>query len=494
MEEKARSNLDEITIRSCYISILKLLMGCSFISRSNGKGNGSDPFEWGLLLLFASGIFLLGHQIHRTQFWLLFPVYTLLFAVYLRWVKGQGSLNLKGILLLGILFRLLLFGSTPSWSDDLARFVWDGRIVAQGEDPYASKPSELMESKKAEELGLDEQLFRALNSPDYYSVYPPVEQLVFGGTATLAGQDAKLHAFLLRTVLLLADLAVALALMRLLKWFERPREGVGLYFLNPLVIMEGVGNFHFEVLMIAFLLWGLLQILQKDRLWWGGVLIGAAISSKLIPLLFLPFFLRTHGLRAMILYAAAAGTFLLSFGPWASTASAEHFLSSLNLYFQTFEFNPSIYELVRWIGFQWVGYNIIEWAGPFLSLLTFLGVMALTVFGRFDDRRRFLSFSLLALTLQLLLATTVHPWYLLPLLAFLPLVSFRYPLLWAFLAILSYSAYSHGWEVPWPYLLAEYVLLFGMLIYEMGYQRSGELQRSFRCNMIKLNPRGKGSL
>jgi len=73
---------------------------------------------------------------------------------------------------------------------------------------------------------------------------------------------------------------------------------------------------------------------------------GFAIATKLLPLMFLPFFIRRLGLFSSV--------FLSNIG------------SSIGLYFQRFEFNGSIYYLFRWLGQQVSGYNQIRLLGPLL--------------------------------------------------------------------------------------------------------------------------------
>lgn len=432
-----------------------------------------------LLIPYAVGLFLLGYCIPRSEFWTLFSVYSVLFGVFSYWV-WRRPFDLKWILLIGILGRLLLFGMMPNWSDDVHRFVWDGRIVANGGDPYADKPQELLGTEFGEGADLDSALFKDLNSPDYYSVYPPVDQYAFAATALIAGKDLPLHALLMRGLLFLADIAIFILLVRLLIHFGLPPGGAMLYFLNPLVILEGVGNLHFEPLMLAFLLASLWFVLVHGRWFWSGILYGLAVSTKLIPLIFLPFFIRRMGWRSIPFFLVIGGTVLLSFLPWISFETIEHFGRSLNLYFQSFEFNGSIYSLVRWMGFQWVGYNIISTAGPLLSTLTLIGILTFAFIGRVERTKELFSLFLLSLTLHLLFTTTVHPWYLLPLLVFLPFVPFRYPLAWSFLVVLSYSAYSSGATIPLWILSMEYGTLFIMILYELLSKRAEDLRGIFK--------------
>jgi hypothetical protein len=71
---------------------------------------------------------------------------------------------------------------------------------------------------------------------------------------------------------------------------------------------------------------------------------------------------------------------------------------------------------------------------------------------------------LLVGAVYLLCATTVHPWYLTPLLALGVGTRFRFQLVWTSVAILSYAAYGHDpvRENPWL-LLIEYGLVVGVL-------------------------------
>ena len=441
--------------------------------------------EISLILLYGVGVFVLGYLVPRTSFWVLFPLYALLFGIYSFWCYERSIFSIGRILFMGLLFRLLLLGMTPNWSDDVYRFIWDGRIVANGADPFDAKPSALVGTEKAEQMDLDRSLYKKMNSPDRYSVYPPVEQFVFGASAWIAGDKTLRNNVSLRIFLLLADLAVALALMRLLVFFGRPKAEALLYFLNPLVILEGVGNLHFEVLMIAFLLWGVYFALKRNDPFLPGLLIGAAISTKLVPLIFLPFFIKTHRWRVIPLYLVIGGSVVLSFWPWLSSNSMAHFFKSLNLYFQTFEFNGSVYELVKWVGYQWVGYNIIDHAGPALSLLTFSGIMSMLFFARLRIKKNLFSLFAFALSLQLFLATTVHPWYILPLLAFVPIASVRYPIFWSLLIVLSYSAYSHSGNVAALFLVIEYAGLFMLLLVEFR-QYSEKMRQMFKSSLINL--------
>ena len=71
---------------------------------------------------------------------------------------------------------MILLFAFPNLSDDIYRFVWDGNLIGLNINPYGSMPSELVGQNNP---GLSMDLYAQMNSPDYYTIYPPVTQLIF---------------------------------------------------------------------------------------------------------------------------------------------------------------------------------------------------------------------------------------------------------------------------------------------------------------------------
>mgnify|MGYP006197475281 CR=1 FL=1 len=95
----------------------------------------------------------------------------LLFAVQ-RLSRGARPAA-AGILLVAALLRLLLLPLPPSLSDDVLRYVWDGRVLAAGENPYRLAP-------EAPELShLRDDLWRRMPHKEVPTVYPPLAVDVF---------------------------------------------------------------------------------------------------------------------------------------------------------------------------------------------------------------------------------------------------------------------------------------------------------------------------
>ena len=187
----------------------------------------------------------------------------------------------------------------------------------------------------------------------------------------------------------------------------------------------------------------------------------------LLPLFFKYFIADKRSLnfpKLMIYYLIVIGTLAITFLPFYSAEVFSNFMASIGLWFGKFEFNASIYYLVRWVGFQVKGYNIIETAGKILPVITVLIILGLSLLSKYKNSKQLLENMLLAVTAYLLLSTTVHPWYLgIPLMLSL-FTEFRFMLAWTLVVMLSYFTYSNPeyHESPWL-LVLEYLVVGSFL-------------------------------
>lgn len=439
-----------------------------------------------LSLLVSAGAYVgLLYGTVRTQYGQLWLCFGLLFAAYfyLLWRLGligkrapQGQeagymawlIRPPGILLTGVAFRLLALFAFPELSDDYFRFVWDGLLTTHGAHPYHLTPETwLSDPAKMEAHGLTEAIYAGLNSKTYFSIYPPILQAIFFLSLTLAPVAGSLYApvVLMKSSIFLGELVSLWVLPRLLRQRGLPAAALAIYAWNPLIVVELTGNLHFEGLMICFLL---LALYALDRQWLvrSAAAFACAVGVKLLPLMLLPLLLRRLGWGRAIGYGAlvmAISALLLlpvfSYG--------QNFLQGLDLYFRRFEFNASIYYLVRWAGYQATGWNIIRHAGPWLGFITFAAIMSYSLLERrpnLDNLPRGMGW---VFAIYLAMATIVHPWYMCVLIPLGSLSRYRFMLVWSALIPLSYFTYRDSSYTEHLGLVAlEYLLVGAMLIYE----------------------------
>ncbi len=427
----------------------------------------------------------LGYYVQRTEFGWLLAAYGLFFGLYLGVIrqKNLSDAEIKWYAALGIALRCLLLFSLPNLSDDFYRFLWDGHLTVAGVHPFAHPPAWFMAQHQVLP-GLSPELFARLNSPDYFTVYPPFCQAIFALAVWVAPQSWWGGVVVMKVFLLAGELGTLWLFHRY--WSVLSGNKVLRYALNPLLILEIVGNCHFEGLMIFFLLAGW-QMLQRNRLPAAAGLWALATATKLLPPLFLPLAWRWLGWRQgwifQLLFAGACG---LLFLPLLDKQVLLNMSQSLGLYFQMFEFNASLYYLAQAASRWRTGFYYVEIIGPALALVTLAGTLWLTMRtsppGSAQPRRWTLPETMLwASFLYLNCATTVHPWYATVPLALGLLTGWRFPVLWSGLIMLSYSHYAGGGSAENYQLIGlEYGLLWIFILVELLIKK-----QSASCLLIR---------
>lgn len=411
------------------------------------------------------------YDLDRTDFIKLIGLYAALFFISFKLIQSQ-KYNFWLLAGAALVFRLVFLFALPMLSQDFFRFIWDSRLIAAGWNPYQYIPNELFRNPEFS-ISQSGMLLEGMGtlSAGHFSNYPPLNQVIFAIAGYLSSSSILGSVIIFRLFIILADLGTLVFGSRLLRSLGFAEYRIFWYILNPFIIIEMTGNLHFEAVMV-FLLMLSLYLLHKRKWIWSALVLGLSISVKLLPLMLLPLLLRyflsderSLDLKKLVVYyITVLGTLIISFLPFCTFEVFSNFMASIGLWFGKFEFNASIYYLVRWIGFQVKGYNIIETAGKVLPVITIVIILGLSFFRKYRNRRQLFENMLLAVTAYLLLSTTVHPWYLAIPLILSIFTEFRYMIVWSAVVILSYFAYSNPTYQESPWLLAlEYLLVFFFL-------------------------------
>ena len=292
-----------------------------------------------------------------------------------------------------------------------------------------------------------------MNSPEYYTVYPPVSQLVFYLSSWLV-LPVSLSSFFMKLIFLVAELTTLFYALRILKLLKLSPACILIYWLNPLIIVEGLGNLHFEIIMIAFLAMSIYYWMIEKH-YRAMIFLALSVGSKLLSLLILPYLLWQirwkRGIKVLLVFIV---TCTVVFSPLLWGLNYGEFFSSIDLYFRKFEFNAGIYYLLRWIGYQASGYNLIAYIGPLLGLTFILTTFHIIFKNKAND---LITYLYVVMLLYLFLATTVHPWYLsIPIFCSVFIRS-KLAVVWSALIWLTYINYSYApydenlWIVAFEY-------------------------------------------
>ncbi len=393
----------------------------------------NEQRSWGLLLL--TGAVLLSCSVWAAfrSTWPLFVGASFVGTGGLVLLWRRESLSAREVLWGALLLRLAFLPLLPNLTDDPFRYIWDGWLQLEGINPYKFVPSD-----PALEPFQDTAIYKELNSREYYSIYPPLSQLLFALGALFYEQSWAFSYYVLKVVFVSAEFAGVVFLARL----TTPRNLL-LYAWNPLVLVEVAGQGHTEALLMPLLFLAIWAVRQR-RGGLASVAIAGAGFVKIYPFALGPYLLRRFGWRAVwpgVLVVVGLSV------PYAAPYVLPHLKASVDLFAELFEFNAGPYYLLKHL--LWVGTGA-DWSktigplfrGLFLSSLPVLYV--LDVWLEWSFRRA----CLLLLGMFLVLSTTVHPWYLLPVIG-LGVMGARPSWHWIWLGVCSMGTYLFYLDGPY---------------------------------------------
>ena len=184
------------------------------------------------------------------------------------------------VLVLGtaVLLRVIALAARVFLSDDVNRYIWDGRVQAAGINPYRYIPTD----PKLEPLR-DPLIFPNINRNNYApTIYPPVAQMLFLATSRF-GETA----LAIKLVFVTIEALGIGTLLFMLRAAGRPPEHILLYAWHPLPIWEIAGSGHVDAALVAFTALALAAAVSERRVW-SAVALAAATLVKFFPLVLAP--------------------------------------------------------------------------------------------------------------------------------------------------------------------------------------------------------------
>ena len=431
------------------------------------------------------------YDLNRNDYIKLVFLYVALFISFYKLIK----LNAQNFTLLAVLafsFRFLFLFSIPNLSQDFYRFIWDGRMILEGFNPYLYTPESFI-INGVSPVYQAQELYNGMGilNASHFTNYPPLNQLCFVIAGLFAGKSILGSVIVLRLIIIAADFGTLYFGKKLLEKLNIPVHTIFWFILNPFIIIELTGNLHFESVMIFFLIWSL--YLFKIGKWrFSAVIFACSISIKLIPLIFLPLFFnwffndkfsvknwKLHFIelkKLFVFYSIIIMVSLILFMPFYNLEFLQNYAQTVGLWFQDFEFNASLYYVARAIGYLFTGYNEIGSIGKVIPVLIILFVLYASFFRNNKTLKELITNMLIVLSFYFFMSTTVHPWYIATLLILSIFTKYKFPLVWSFAAILSYLAYanSNNTENLWIIGL-EYTIVYGFLIWEVFIKKATKL-------------------
>jgi hypothetical protein len=335
-------------------------------------------------------------------------------------------------LALAVAARAPLLLAEPTVSDDLYRYIWDGRLQRFGHNPYVSPPGD----PALQHLHTD--VTRRAGHQTLPSLYPPVALWFFRGVASVSES-----VFAFKLAFVACDLLIVMLLLRWLARAGRSPWHVLVYAWNPLVIIEVAGSGHVDVLG-ALLLFVSFMALEEGHGAAAAMAFAAAVEVKLLPFVLLPLLWRRLRVRDGIL-ACAVGLALAT--PFLVGAGGPS-LGSLPTYLEKWRFNaPAFVFIEHFVRGRWL-----------TALPLGVGLAAAGLLRRWHPAPFSWAWPMAA---ALLVMVTVYPWYLLWFVPFLGTIETLPLLVWTQSVLLTYFvwhvvAIGGAWDLPAWVLIVEF--------------------------------------
>src|SRR5438132_5642023 len=331
------------------------------------------------------------------------------------------------VLALAGIFRLSIVFAPPYLSDDIYRYVWDGRVQAAGINPYRYIPAdEHLQSLR------DEEIYPKINRRDYaHTMYPPAAEVTYFLTTRISESVTWM-----KLTIVGFELITVWLLIELLSSFGMPRQRILIYAWHPLAVWEFAGSSHIEPLAFAFIA---LALLARRRNWETatGISLGLATLAKLFPIVLFPALYKRWGWKMPVSLVA---TIIVGYLPYLGVGlrgvlgfipgyAQERGIVTGHQFF--------ILNVVdRLFGIELPNVVFLSFAGSVL-----LGLAVWSVLKREQDGRGYLKRSLILGTAFMILFAPHFPWYfawLILFLCFVPSVPIFYLTLSSFLLYLTW--------------------------------------------------------
>ncbi len=364
------------------------------------------------------------------------------------------------ILTFSIIIRICFFSFEPS--DDVNRYLFEGKVVAAGTNPYVFSPNDLINS----DIQINDPYFDNINHKENPAAYPPMMILIFSFFALFFYSP-----WAIKLLLIFTDLILIYYIIKILAFKNMNIRWSLLYALNPLILFAIAGHSHFESIQIMFLTLSLYYYINKKyKLMF--LTLGMAFQVKYVAIIILPLFINRDNYRYAALFLIPALLFYLPFIDSNALLENKSLFYSIIKFGEEYAYNGSIHALLRFF------LNDMGTA-TFIckTLLIFTLLFGLIFFH--PERKTIYSDnpipgSLFLFTALIVFAPTIHYWYLIWVFPFFIFIRNRSIFLLMLFACASFAVFdvqfnTGVWKLPVLYAFLEWAPFFIVLFFEIAF-------------------------
>jgi len=348
------------------------------------------------------------------------------------------------IIIAGLIFRITLIPAVPTTSPDVYRYVWEGKIIAHGINPFQVPPDAAVLNQ------LHSNIWARIGFKNMTSIYPPFAQITFFIGYLISGENL----WGLKIIYLISELITLIFILKLLKLKNINSNYVILYAWLPIPVMEYFINAHIDVMGISFLVLFLYN-LEKGRNKLSAVFYALSFLVKFYPIMLFPLLIKKIEIKKLVYFTLIfLFTTLVFYAPFLTSDFA--IKNTLTTYLLRWEFNGSVYNLLKLLTNNYLARIICS----------IMLIVAITVISY--KYRDFVNGTFGVLLSFVILATTIYPWYLGWIAALNPLLNFYSVLCLLFTSNLSnFTPLGKVWQEYRQVLIIEYIPFFLLLFFDL---------------------------
>lgn len=352
-----------------------------------------------------------------------------------------------------LILRFSVLFIQPIGSDDYYRYIWDGKVLANGINPYECAPSDSALSKLHSKT-----LPAMVTYPDIKTIYPPLSVEIFYLGYMIGGESF----WGIKILLFLFELFTLTGIFLILKQLKLPEKYLLIYLLAPLPIFQFLIDAHVDGFGLTFLIFSILFYLRKQPIL-SLIFIALSICVKPLGIILLPIVFFTEKeikSKIQIIFIPLIVCILL-YLPFVFTVSTSGIFEALGNFTVNWTFNGFIFEILNSF------FNDNQKTRLICGIL-FIAAYLPVIFSKKD----FLGKVYISVLILLIFSPIVHPWYVTWLAVLLPFIPRWSGILYITLVsltvitVINYQLYDVWKNYP-AVLSIEYIPVLVMFGYEM---------------------------
>ena len=373
------------------------------------------------------------------------------------WFIFKSELTTKDVLIftgLAVIVRLIFIDFFPVGSDDIYRYMWDGKIQFNGINPYIYMPNDPKLSFLHSNI-----LPAKVNFPDMKTIYFPLSQWLFYVGYLLSGESIWGY----KLLLFITELITIYSMYILLEQSKIETKYLLFYVLCPLPIIQFAIDAHLDGLGFPLLLLSFFFYL-KEREIVAAILLGLSLSIKPVGLVFIPIlFLREKGIANKLKVSIIPLlTFFVQFLPYIFKANP---FESFIIYTENWTFNGFVFDILNFF------FQDNQRTRFICGLLLLISLIPLYFSKKSIPDKIYYS-----ALFMMIFSPVVHPWYIAWIAVLLPLTQKWSGIFYTALGsltvftVLNYQL-NGIWKEYWTALFIEYLPVIILLYFELAKRK-----------------------